>query len=46
MKKSLFFVAAAAVVLASCSSDVTLDENNKFIIRDQDYTINVTFKSA
>lgn len=25
---------------------VTLDENNKFIIRDQDYTINVTFKSA
>lgn len=25
---------------------VTLDENNKFIIRDQNYTINVTFKSA
>lgn len=27
MKKSLFFVAAAAVVLASCSSDVKIDEN-------------------
>ena len=25
---------------------VTLNENNKFIIRDQNYTINVTFKSA
>lgn len=27
MKKSLFFVAAAAVVLASCSSDVKISEN-------------------
>ena len=27
MKKSLFFVATAAVVLASCSSDVKIDEN-------------------
>ena len=27
MKKSLFFVAAAALVLAGCNNDVTLDEN-------------------
>ena len=27
MKKNLFFVAAAALMLASCSNDVKLDEN-------------------
>ena len=31
MKKSLFFVAAAALVLAGCNNDVTLDENTALV---------------
>lgn len=35
MKKSLFFLASAALVLASCNNDVKLDENTSLVTSNQ-----------
>ena len=42
MKKGLFLLAAAALVLAGCNNDVTLDENTALVDPNQPQEISLT----